>query len=350
MKNYNIKEFSFIKTPIVIEFTCIVILVYLFMSKHNDYLGVAICLLVLIQQIYLIYRGMKFFYEFVNDIEETMKLVQRDSKLDVKKSLQDTIYSKLYANLLQIQESKKVYMENQKKELGVIHQLISDISHQVKTPITTAKTYGQMILKCDKESFDIKKVLGYISIITAQIDKLDFLMHSLIKISRLETNIVNLQPQICNVKNILAESYVGVLYNAEKKNIHVYADYKGEHEVFVDYKWTIEAIFNIIDNAVKYTEQDGNIKIEIVISDNFEIISIADDGSGIEEDKIPLIFKRFYREEKSKQIEGVGLGLSLSKEIIEKEHGYIRVKSILHQGTTFYIYLPRREKESENNG
>lgn len=85
MKNYNIKEFSFIKTPIVIEFTCIVILVYLFMSKHNDYLGVAVCLLVLIQQIYLIYRGMKFFYEFVNDIEETMKLVQRDSKLDVKK-------------------------------------------------------------------------------------------------------------------------------------------------------------------------------------------------------------------------------------------------------------------------
>ena len=350
MKNYNIKEFSFIRTPIVIEFTCIVILVYLFMSKHNDYLGVAICLLVLIQQIYLIYRGMKFFYEFVNNIEETMKLVQRDLKLDVKKSLQDTIYSKLYANLLQIRESKKVYMENQKKELGVIHQLISDISHQVKTPITTAKTYGQMLLKCDKESFDIKKVLGHISIITAQIDKLDFLMHSLIKISRLETNIVNLQPQICNVKNILAESYVGVLYNAEKKNIHVHADYKGEHEVFVDYKWTIEAVFNIIDNAVKYTELDGNIKIEIVTSDNFEIISIADDGSGIEEDKIPLIFKRFYREEKSKQIEGVGLGLSLSKEIIEKEHGYIRVKSILHQGTTFYIYLPRREKESENNG
>ncbi len=69
MKNYNIKEFSFIKTPIVIEFTCIVILVYLFMSKHNDYLGVAVCLLVLIQQIYLIYRGMKFFYEFVNDIQ-----------------------------------------------------------------------------------------------------------------------------------------------------------------------------------------------------------------------------------------------------------------------------------------
>lgn len=151
-------------------------------------------------------------------------------------------------------------------------------------------------------------------------------------------------------KNILAESYVGVLHNAEKKNIHVYADYKGEHEVFVDYKWTIEAVFNVIDNAVKYTEQNGNIKIEIVTSDNFEIISIADDGSGIEEDKIPLIFKRFYREEKSKQIEGVGLGLSLSKEIIEKEHGYIRVKSILHQGTTFYIYLPRREKESENNG
>ena len=88
MKNYNIKEFSFIKIPIVIEFACIVILAYLFMGKHNDYLGVAICLLVLIQQIYLIYRGMKFFYKFVNDIEETMKLVQRDLKLDVKKSLQ----------------------------------------------------------------------------------------------------------------------------------------------------------------------------------------------------------------------------------------------------------------------
>ena len=350
MKNYNIKEFSFVKVPFIIEFICIMIVMYLFKNKHNDYLGVAICLLVLIVQIYLVYSGIKFFYKFVNDIEETMKLVQRDLKLDVKKSLQDTVYSKLYANLLQIQESKSIYIENQKKELGIVHQLISDISHQVKTPITTAKTYGQMILKCDREGFDINRVFEYISIITAQIDKLDFLMNSLIKMSRLETNIVNLQPQICDVKNILAESYVGILYYTEKKNIHVDTDYKGEHKVFVDYKWTVEAVFNIIDNAVKYTKQDGNIKIEIITSDNFEIIRITDDGSGIEEDKIPFIFKRFYREEKSKQIEGVGLGLSLSKEIIEKEYGYIRVESVLDRGTTFYIYLPRREKEKKESG
>lgn len=339
MKKNRNKAFLF-NIPILIDLMCILILIYGLTRKYDKEVFILVGIGSVLVNIYIIVKFHGFIKDFVNAIEQDMGKVIKDVKLDYKNCFQDSTYSRLYEKLFRIQENKKVHIEKQEQEMGVIHQLISDISHQVKTPIATAKTYSQILVRTPKADIN-EKQNEYIKIIYSQINKLDFLMQELIKMSRLETNIIILKPDEYCLENILAEAYAGVLLLAEKKNIEIQANYKGKHIVYIDYKWTIEAVGNILDNAVKYTDSEGIIKVEIVDSENYQIVKIIDNGCGIEETKIPLIFQRFYREEKAREIEGLGLGLSLSRRIIEKEQGYIRVESILNKGSTFLIYLPK---------
>lgn len=339
------KEFYFLLLPFIVIFTCIGLLILFFLQQHDFYPGIVLCVVLLLAILYTILISYRYFKKFILHLEQDMELVSREIKLDYRKGFQDSFYSRLYSKLYNIQESRKVYWEKQEEETAVLHQMISDISHQVKTPITTAKMYSQMIANM-KEEDSTEKKNQYIKIVNSQISKLDFLMQALLKISRLETNIITLNPDDYNLEKILAEAYSSVLWAADKKKIDVRAEYSNNHYVYVDYKWTIEAIFNILDNAVKYSPPGGIIQVFIKDTDNFKTVCIMDHGCGIEENKIPFIFNRFYREEKSKEIEGLGLGLSLSKEIIEKQKGYIRVQSAPGKGTTFYIYLPVSRKES----
>lgn len=339
------KEFYFLLLPFIVIFTCIGLLILFFLQQPDSYPGIVLCVALLLAILYTILISYRYFKKFILHLEQDMELVSREIKLDYRKGFQDSFYSRLYSKLYNIQESRKVYWEKQEEETAVLHQMISDISHQVKTPITTAKMYSQMIANM-KEEDSTEKKNQYIKIVNSQISKLDFLMQALLKISRLETNIITLNPDHYNLEKILAEAYSSVLWEADKKKIDVRAEYSNNHSVYVDYKWTIEAIFNILDNAVKYSPPGGIIQVFIKDTDNFKTVCIMDHGCGIEENKIPFIFNRFYREEKSKEIEGLGLGLSLSKEIIEKQKGYIRVQSAPGKGTTFYIYLPVSRKES----
>lgn len=339
------KEFYFLLLPFIVIFTCIGLLILFFLQQHDFYPGIVLCVVLLLAILYTILISYRYFKKFILHLEQDMELVSREIKLDYRKGFQNSFYSRLYAKLYNIQESRKVYWEKQEEETKVLHQMISDISHQVKTPITTVKMYSQMIANM-KDDDSAEKRNQYIKIVNSQINKLDFLMQALLKISRLETNIITLNPDDYNLEKILAEAYSSVLWAADKKKIDVRAEYSNNHYVYVDYKWTIEAIFNILDNAVKYSPPGGIIQVFIKDTDNFKTVCIMDHGCGIEENKIPFIFNRFYREEKSKEIEGLGLGLSLSKEIIEKQKGYIRVQSAPGKGTTFYIYLPVSRKES----
>ncbi len=107
-----------------------------------------------------------------------------------------------------------------------------------------------------------------------------------------------------------------------------------------DRKWTLEAVFNILDNAVKYTGVGGNIRIQAQVTDFYVRIGIEDDGKGIEESRITEIFKRFYREPEVADQDGVGVGLYLAREIVMKERGFIEVRSKAGKGTKFYVNLP----------
>lgn len=175
-----------------------------------------------------------------------------------------------------------------------------------------------------------------------QIDKLDFLMQAMVKTSRLETGVISLDKRKLPIYDTLAAALGGILLNAEKKNIEVSVSCPEMLEVVHDRKWTSEALFNILDNAVKYTPSGGRIGVSVESWEMYLKIDISDTGKGIAENRHGTIFKRFYREEEVHDIDGIGIGLYLSREIITMQGGYIKVVSELGKGSTFSVFLPRK--------
>ena len=233
----------------------------------------------------------------------------------------------------------KVMRENRNsvaRERANLQELISDISHQVKTPIANLKIVNATLAE---QSMPEERRQKFLSDSAGELDKLDFLMQAMIKTSRLETGIISLEKKSQPVYDTLAAALGGILLNAEKKNIQVSVDCPEHLTASHDRKWTSEALFNILDNAVKYTSDGGNIRIAVEDWERYLKIDIADNGRGIPEAVQGTIFKRFYREDKVHDIEGIGIGLYLSREIITMQGGYIKASSEVGKGSTFSVFL-----------
>lgn len=167
-------------------------------------------------------------------------------------------------------------------------------------------------------------------------------MQSMVKTSRLETGIITLSKKKNSIYETIATALSGILFDAEKKNIEVTVDCDPNLYIIHDKKWTSEAIFNILDNAVKYTNSNGKIRVATECWVMYTKIDIIDNGKGISESHQAEIFKRFYREEDVHDIEGIGIGLYLSRKIISLQGGYIKVTSDIGKGSTFSIFLPNK--------
>ena len=177
---------------------------------------------------------------------------------------------------------------------------------------------------------------------TSQLDKLDFLMQAMIKTSRLETGVISLEQKQQPVYDTLAAALGGILLNAEKKQIDVQVECPEHLDACHDRKWTSEALFNILDNAVKYTPAGGQIRVSVEGWEMYVKIDIADTGIGISEQHQGTIFKRFYREDAVHDVDGIGIGLYLAREIVTLQGGYIRVASEVGKGSTFSVFLLRK--------
>lgn len=226
------------------------------------------------------------------------------------------------------------------KERNRIKELISDISHQTKTPIANILLYSDLL----KEQ-DLSEEAGqYLSSLTMQTEKLNFLIASLIKFSRLETGILALSPQktfVFPMLEKLAAQYAPLA--KEKELVFFINDPEPEHKdpaAIFDEKWTLEAIGNLIDNAIKYTEK-GSVVLTVRSYEMYLCIQVADTGIGIPEQEHAKIFSRFYRSETVREKSGVGIGLSLAREIISLEGGYIKICSKPGKGSVFSIFLPK---------
>lgn len=172
-----------------------------------------------------------------------------------------------------------------------------------------------------------------------QVDKLEFFMSSMIRLSRLETGIVQVQPAVNSVYELIAQAVCDAALKAEEKHIDISVSCEEALTAYFDKRWTGEAVFNILDNSIKYTKNGGQIDISVGKTDFFVRIKIKDNGRGIAEDRIPMLFKRFYREPESADTEGVGIGLYLAREIVMKQRGFIEVRSKVGEGTEVYVNL-----------
>ena len=224
---------------------------------------------------------------------------------------------------------------NVAQEKDRIKSLIADISHQTKTPIANLMLYSELLMEEDLPP----SAKGNVDALYHQSEKLRFLIDSLVKLSRLENGILSLSPQSAALQPLLrgvAEQYAA---KAAEKGLSLQLQDTDASAIF-DMKWTAEALANMVDNAIKYTEH-GTITISAGSYELFARIDISDTGPGIPESERSRIFTRFYRSKNGGEQEGVGIGLYLARQIISCEGGYIKVSSIPGKGSTFSVFLPR---------
>ena len=250
---------------------------------------------------------------------------------------EENLFYKINHRLARLYEIMRENRESVEKERADLQELISDISHQVKTPIANLKMVNATLLE---QPMQKEKQQEFLRASSSQLDKLDFLMQAMIKTSRLETGVISLDRKTQPLYDTLAAALGGILLNAEKKNIHVSVDCPPDITLAHDRKWTSEALFNILDNAVKYTPEGGSISVSVESWEMYLKINIADTGRGIPEGQQGAIFKRFYRSADVHDIDGIGIGLYLAREIITMQGGYIKVVSSVGNGSDFSVFLP----------
>lgn len=252
---------------------------------------------------------------------------------------EESLFYKINYRLGRLYEVMNENRRNVAKERADLQELISDISHQVKTPIANLNMINSTLLEQDVPP---NKQKEFLLASASQLDKLDFLMQAMIKTSRLETGVISLEQKQQPVYDTLAAALGGILLNAEKKQIDVQVECPEHLDARHDRKWTSEALFNILDNAVKYTPAGGQIRVSVEGWEMYVKINIADTGIGISEQHQGTIFKRFYREDAVHDVDGIGIGLYLAREIVTLQGGYIRVASEVGQGSTFSVFLLRK--------
>lgn len=236
----------------------------------------------------------------------------------------------LYKMTIKLKEQNELSL----KDKIYLQDTLSDISHQLKTPLTSMYVINELLYD-DKLNKSLKKELLNKS--KKGLERIEWLITSLLKMSRLDSGSEKLILERVKLINIINKTIEPIRIPLELKNINLNVSCSNDIKVNVDVNWTTEALINILKNAMEHTLENGNINI--VCSDNplYTMISISDDGCGISKKDLPHIFERFYKGMSNK--ESIGIGLNMSKKIIENENGNISVKSKENEGTTFIIKL-----------
>lgn len=301
----------------------------------NEIIFYMLCLFVILSFISII---IYHFYTL-----RTMRRLENMINAAIEGSFSEQIFDESRLSALESRFAKylsasEASFKNTAMEKDKIKTLISDISHQTKTPVSNILLYSELLAEQDLT----EESEQYVSALAMQTEKLKFLITSLVKLSRLETGILTLSPQKTFIFPMLESLVAQYIPLAKEKGIDLFLSATGKNKnlsAIFDEKWTAEAIGNLIDNAVKYTEK-GGITISAISYEIFLCIQIKDTGIGIPEEEHSKIFSRFYRSESVHEKPGVGIGLFLSREIITLEGGYMKVSSIPGKGSVFSIYLP----------
>ena len=221
-------------------------------------------------------------------------------------------------------------------EQAAVKTLIADISHQTRTPIANLLLYASLLSESELDPRQREQV----NALSAQAEKLSFLIKALVKASRLEAGIVAPAPAVNPVGPLLENAVEQEEPAALAKQITLTAEPFDGSAAF-DPRWTGEALGNVVNNAVKYTPPGGRVSVSAQLLDSFCRIDVADTGPGVPESEQAAVFNRFYRGGATRAAEGLGLGLYLAREILARQGGYIRLSSRPGEGCVFSLYLPR---------
>lgn len=233
----------------------------------------------------------------------------------------------IYKVTVKLKEQHDLSIKDKKN----LEETLSDISHQLKTPLTSMYVMNDLL----ENDLDPKVKREILSKNYSQLERIEWLVTSLLKISRLDSGTVVLNEKVVKVKEVINKAVEPLRIPIELKNIMLSIDCDDNISFSVDLNWTVEALVNIIKNAYEHTLENGKIDIKVIENPIYVEVSITDNGCGIKEKDINHIFERFYKGEENS--ESIGIGLNMARKIIDLEHGEIRVKSKVGYGTTFII-------------
>lgn len=270
---------------------------------------------------------------YAEHIDRALGDLLAERSLDARIAATDDLWGHTNERLLRLSQAQMRRTEALQREQRSLQGLVADISHQTKTPLANIQLYLER-LEHGAEDASLVAKLG------AQVEKLDFLLANMVKISRLETGAVRIQKQQALLADTLADALSVIVPKADAKQIRLSVDYDETMTLNHDRRWTAEALANLLDNAVKYTSAGGSVGVCVVLQPVFVQIAVHDSGKGIARERQGTIFTRFYREPEVHDTEGAGLGLYLARMIVERQGGFIDVVSAPGAGSTFTINLP----------
>ena len=272
-------------------------------------------------------KKIKQITKYINEIKN------KKYELNIDENSEDEL-SNLKNELYKITIMLKEESEISKKDKENLKVSVEDISHQLKTPLTSI-TIMLDNLK-ENPNMDENTKQKFIFEISKQIDWINWLVISMLKLSKLDANVVQFYDEKINLNKFITEIVKNLEIPIEIKNQNIIINGDNEAAFVGDYKWQQEAVTNIIKNCIEHNKENGTINIKYEENNLFTKISIKDEGIGIEKEDLKHIFERFYKGKNSTE-NSVGIGLSLSKNIIEKNNGIILCKSEIGKGTEFII-------------
>ena len=284
----------------------------------------------------------------------------RNYELKIKENAEDEL-SNLRNELYKITLMLKEEAENSKKDKKFLAKSLSDISHQIKTPLTSISIMLDEIK--DNENMDEETRQRFIFEISRQVEQISFLTIALLKLSKLDSGTVEFEKSKYKLDELVQNAIKNLEIPLEIKNIQVETNFeeykshkeKGQNnnttknnqlnkenlEIIGDYRWTLEAVTNIIKNCIEHSKEHTKLYIQIRVTNVYTELIIRDEGEGIDDKDLKHIFERFYKGKNSSE-NSFGIGLALSKTILEKQNASISCSSTLHKGTTFKIYFYER--------
>ena len=270
----------------------------------------------------------------IREVNRYLNEVNRGNyKLKIEENGEDEISrlrNELYKTTILLRETA----ENSEKEKVSLSNSLADISHQIKTPITSMRIMLDNIE--DNPNMDSKTRVEFIKEISKQVDWISSLVVSLLKLAKFDAGAIVMKNEEINVRNLIDKAVSNLAIILDVKNIKIISNIDEAATINADYNWQLEAITNIIKNAVEHSSDNFNIYINVENTSMFVKIQIKDEGEGISKKDINHIFERFYKSKNSSE-NSIGIGLSLAKTIIEKANGYIKVESEEGKGTMFEI-------------
>lgn len=250
---------------------------------------------------------------------------------------EDTILSKLQGQILKLYHILRAHEEQEKKIRKQLDENIGNLVHQISTPITNIRLYVNFLKRDD---LTVQERERFLHCTEEQADKVFWLGESFSRVSRLETGIIHPRPVKQKIESVILNAIGQVITKAENKGMEIALSGGTQSEALIDSKWTAEALFNVLDNAIKYGKPGTRIEINVTELTSYVSLAFRNiSESPISPAEYPLLFKRFYRGKSNADIEGVGLGLYIARKILESEKSYIQAGKTPDGKTEFGVYL-----------